>query len=117
MSSRQGEERWDSESGADGSEEGRRGSGEELVQALFEVVIFASSFGQGLELQQCNIKKHKERVSQKTCPKLRNPKKLTSDRPETSAAKALLSTPSSQSLRPNSRVFRNIFSWNQLYEL
>ena len=53
VSSRQGEEREDVERGADGSEGGRRGSGEELVQA--HVVIFAPSFGQGLELQQCNI--------------------------------------------------------------
>ena len=75
MSSRQGEEREDVERGADGSEGGRGGSGEELVQALFEVVIFASSFGQGLELQQCNIKKHKYRVSQKHVPNLETPQK------------------------------------------
>ena len=42
--------------GADGSEGGRGGSGEELVQALFEVVIFACSFDQGWSCNSATLK-------------------------------------------------------------
>ena len=74
MSSRQGEEREDVERGADGSEGGRGGSGEELVQALFEVVIFASSFDQGWSCNSATLKNISTGCLKKNVPNLETKK-------------------------------------------